>query len=164
MKTIGLLIILVCKGQFLKAQEQQAKDFYEYLVKSIEKADTNSILIKTINYGCLGSKTNWNAKISINGDLLTINFYSERFKDVKNLQLGFKTVLDTTFNVKGYVLKHSLEVEINEIKTRPIFLEGSYKISIYQGDYIKEFRFKRGDGLYSLLRLNKPLPKYLARK
>jgi hypothetical protein len=161
MKTICLLILLFCIAQFSKGQEPQAKDFYQNLAKAID-IDSGSITLKTINYGCLGSKTSWTVKIKSIGEVVRIDFY----KELKNTANSFDKldILDTSFTVKKSVLKENLKAEINEIKTRPVFIEASFNILLNYGDSEKEFRFRRGEGLYYLFRYNKKWNTYFAIK
>ena len=164
MRKISLIILLLCTVQFSKGQEPQAKDFYVNLGKDIETLDSASIILTTINYGCLGSKVNWSAKFKMIDNLVRIDFYSERPKDRTNLLSELETVLDTTITVEKSVLKKNFEAEITEIKSRPVWLEANFKISLNQGTSMKEFTFRRGEGLYYLLRFNKTWTTYFAKK
>ena len=164
MRKISLIILLLCTVQFSKGQEPQAKDFYVNLGKDIETLDSDSIILTTINYGCLGSKVNWSAKFKMIDNMVRIDFYSERPKDRTKILSELETVLDTTFTVEKSVFKKNFEAEITEIKSRPVLIEANFKISLNQGASIKEFTFRRGEGLYYLLRFNKTWTTYFAKK
>ena len=162
MKTICLLILLFCIAQFSKGQEPQAKDFYQYLTKEID-INSGSIILKTINYGCLGSKTSWTAKIKSVGEFVRIDFY-KGLNNTANSSDKLNMLLDTSFTVKKSILKENLKAEINDVKLRPVFIEASFNILLNDGDSEKEFRFRRGEGLYYLLRYNKKWNTYFAIK
>lgn len=164
MKKIGFIVLLLCIGQFSTGQELPAKDFYLHFEKAITTIKSDSITLTAVEYGCLGSQINWNAKIKNIGDLIRIDFYSQRPKDRTKTSSDPETVLDTTFTVERSILKKNLEVEITEIKSRPVFIEASFKISLFQGTSNKEFTFRRGEGLYYLLRFNKSWTSYFAKR
>ena len=162
MKKIGFIILLLCTGQFSKGQELPAKDFYLHLGRAISIIKSDSISLTAIEYGCLGSQINWSANIKSIGSLIKVDFYSQRSKDRTKPSAEFETMLITSFTVERSILKKNLEAEITKIKTRPIFIEAGFKISINQGNSKKEFTFRRGEGLYYLLRFNKTYESYFA--
>ena len=162
MKKIGFIILLLCTGQFSIGQELPAKDFYLHLGRAISIIKSDSISLTAIEYGCLGSQINWSANIKSIGNLIKVDFYSQRSKDRTKPSAEFETMLITSFTVERSILKKNLEAEITKIKTRPIFIEAGFKISINQGNSKKEFTFRRGEGLYYLLRFNKTYESYFA--
>ena len=152
-----LIIFLLFLGYFSNAQEPKAKEFYKYLEKNIPEIESDSITLTIINYGCLGSQSNSSAKITSIGKLIKVSYYHQRPKDLNKhfTEYEYETVLDTTFTVERIILKKNLKEEITQIKSRPIFIEANFKITINQKNSNKEFQFRRGDGLYDLLRYNK---------
>ncbi|MEJ7694664.1 hypothetical protein [Daejeonella sp.] len=162
MKRIAFVFLLLFTGQFSQGQELPAKDFYLHLEKVIPTIKSHSIALTVINYGCLGSQTKWSAKFTNIGNLIRVDFFSQTPKDRMNPSSELKTLLDTTFTVERRILQQDLESEITKIKTRPVFIEANFKISLDQGTSNKEFTFRRGEGLYYLLRYNKTLESYFA--
>lgn len=152
-----LIIFLLFLGQFSNAQEPKAKEFYKYLEKIIPEIESDSLTLTIIEYGCLGSQINSSAKITNIGKLIKVNYYHQRPKDLNKYykEYEYETVLDTTFTVERDILKKNLKEEITQIKSRPIFIEANFKITVNQKNSNKEFQFKRGDGLYNILRYNK---------
>lgn len=164
MKKIGFIIILLCISYFSKAQELAAKDFYLHLEKAISSID--SITLTITNYGCLGSQSNMKAKIEKTDNLLKISFYRQRGNSWANSLTNLETelILDTTFTVEKSIFKKNLSAEIIEIQSRPVLIEANFTISIAQGNSSKEFTFRRGEGLYYMLRYNKTWALYFAKK
>ena len=162
MKKIVFILLLLCTGQFSIGQELPAKDFYLHFGKVISTIKSDSISLTAIEYGCLGSQINWSANIKSIGKLIKIDFYSQRSMDRTKPSAELETMLITSFTIERSILKKNLEAEITKIKTRPIFIEAGFKISINQGNSKKEFTFKRGEGLYYLLRYNKTYESYFA--
>ena len=163
MKKIGFILLLIFTGQFSNGQELPAKEFYLHLGKIIPTIKSDSVKLTVIDYGCLGSQINWSAKIKNIGNLTRVSFYSQRPKDRTNPSSELETLLDTTFTVETSILKKNMEEEITQIKSRPVFIEASFKIILNQGNLNKEFAFRRGEGLYYLLRYNKTWESYFHR-
>jgi len=152
-----LILFLLFLGHFSNAQEAKAKEFYNYLEKIIPKVESDSITLTIVNYGCLGSQSNSSVKITNIGKLINVNYYHQRPKDLNKYytEYEYETVLDTSFTVGRDNLKRNLKEEITQIKSRPVFIEANFKITVNQKNSNKEFQFKRGDGLYDLFRYNK---------
>ena len=162
MKKIGFILFLLFTGQFSKGKELPAKDFYLHFSKAISTIKSDLITLTVIEYGCLGSQINWSANIKSIGNLIKVDFYAQKSRDLTNPSAKLETILDTSFTVKKNTLKKDLEAEITKIKTRPVIIEASFKILVSQGNSKKEFTFRRGEGLYYLLRCNKTYETYFA--
>lgn len=160
MKKIGFILLLLFAGQFSQGQELLAKEFYLHLGKAISTIKSDSVKLTVIDYGCLGSQINWSAKIKNIGNLTRVSFYSQKIKDTATISSELETVLDTTFTVETSILKKNLKAEIMQIKSRPVFIEGSFKIILNKANLNREFAFRRGEGLYYLLRYNKTWESY----
>jgi hypothetical protein len=161
-----LILILLFLVHFSNAQEPKAKEFYNYLEKNIPTIESDSITLTIVDYGCLGSQSNSSAKITNIGKLIKVSYYHQRPKDINKpiSEFEYETVLDTTFTVERNILKKNLLQEITEIKSRPIYIEANFEITFNQKSSNKEFKFRRGDGLYYLLRYNKNMESYFRRK
>ena len=164
MKKIGFILLILFTGQFSKGQELPDKDFYLHFGKAISTIKSDSITLTLIEYGCLGSQINWSANIKSIGNLIKVDFYTQKSRDITNPSAKLETMLDTSFTVERNMLKKNLEAEITKIKTRPVFIETSFKNSLNHGNSKKEFTFRRGEGLYYLLRYNKTYESYFASK
>lgn len=163
MKNVSTIILLLITGQFSQGQGLTAKDFYHHLGKAITAISSDSIILTTVEYGCLGSQITWRAQIKPIGDMIKVDFYSQRSKDITKPSAELVMVLDTTFTVEKSIIRKKLREEITEVKSRPIFIEASFEISILQGTSAKEFLFRRGEGLYYLLRFNKSWTTYFTK-
>jgi hypothetical protein len=155
-----LTIILLSLANFSNAQEQKAKEFYNYLEKTIPTTKSDSITLTIVEYGCLGSKINSSAKITNIGKLIKVDFYHQKPKNVNNPLSEYETVLDTIFTVEKNIFKKNLQDEIRGINSKRVLVEASFKISLNQKSSNKEFKFRRGEGLYYLLRYNKSYESY----
>ncbi len=164
MKKICFIFFLLCAWQFSQGQDLTAKDFYQHLGKVLPTNQSDSIILEVTEYGCLGSQINYAVKIKESDGLITVDFYSQRLKERLALSSKLETVLDTTFTIERSILKKNLEAEITQIKSRPVFIEASFKIILNQGNSSKEFTLRRGEGLCYLLRFNKSYESYFTRR
>ncbi|ALI99106.1 hypothetical protein [Rufibacter tibetensis] len=164
MKKLFSILVLLCSGFVSLGQELGATEFYRHLIKAIEDGGSDSITLTTINYGCLGSQINWTANLKKEGKLVKVDFYSQKRKDAANPSSELETTLDTTLTVEKSTLKKRLEVEVSEIVSRPVFIEGSFKITVHKGGSNKEFQFSRGEGLSYILRYNETFGSYLNKR
>jgi hypothetical protein len=155
MKQIALILLVLFSRQSSQGQEPSAKDFYIHLGNVISTTQSDSITMTVIEYGCLGSQINSSAKIKNRGNVIDVEFYHQRPKDRTKISSEYETVLDTSYTVEKSVFNNNLKTEINSIKTRPVFIQASFKIALNQGNSNKEFTFQRGEGLYYLLRFNR---------
>ena len=162
MKIIGFIPLLPCTKQSSKGQEPPAKDFYLHFGKVISTIKSDSITLTKVKYGCLGGQINWSTNIKSIGNSIKVDFYSQRSKDRTKPSAELETMLITCFTVERKILKKNLEAEITKIKTRPVFIEAGFKFSLNQGNLKKEFTFRRGEGLYYLLRHNQIYESYFA--
>jgi hypothetical protein len=155
MKQITFILLILFTGQSSQGQELPAKYFYTHLGNIISTTQPDSITLIVTEYGCLGSQINSSAKIKNKGNVIEVDFYYQRPKDRTKISSEYETLLDTSYTVEKSVFKNNLKAEINSIETRPIFIEASFKIALIQGNSNEEFRFRRGEGLYYLLRFNR---------
>jgi len=159
-----LVIFLLFLAQFSNAQEPKAEEFYKYLEKIIPTIKTDSVTLTMVEFGCLGSQINSSAKITNIGKLIRVSHYHQKAKDINNPLTEYETVLDTTFTIERSIFKKNLQEEITEIKSRPLFGEASFKITLNEKKSNKEFIFRRGEGLYYLLRYNKTWKSYFSKE
>ncbi len=159
-----LILILLFIAHFSNAQEPKAEEFYSYLEKIIPTVESDSITLTIVQYDCLGSQFNSSAKITNIGKLIKVDYYHQKPKDVNKLLSEYETVLDTTFTVERNILKKNLHDEITGINSKRILVEASFKITLNQKSSTKDFKFRRGEGLYYLLRYNKSYESYYRRK
>jgi hypothetical protein len=161
-----LIVILLFIAHFSNAQEPQAKEFFNYLEKNIPKLESDSITLTIVQYDCLGGQFISSAKITNIGKLIKVDYYHQKPKDVNKpeSEYEYETVLDTTFTVERNILKKNLHDEITGINSNRILVEASFQIILNQKSSNKEFKFRRGEGLYYLLRYNKSYESYNRRK
>jgi hypothetical protein len=96
--------------------------------------------------------------------LIKVDYYHQKLKDLNKPLSEYETVLDTTFTVERNILKKNLYDEIKGINSKRVLVEASYKITLNQKSSNKEFKFRRGEVLYYLLRYNKSYESYYRRK
>ena len=161
-----LIVLLIFIAHFSNAQEPQAKEFYNYLEKNIPTIESDSITLTIVQYDCLGGQFNSSAKITKIGKLIKVNYYHQKPKDINKpiSEIEYEKVLDTTFTVERNILKKNLHDEITGINSKRVLVEASFKITLNQKSSNKEFKFRRGEGLYYLFRYNKSYESYYLRK
>ena len=136
-----------------------ADEFYSYL-NSILKSSNKSIQFVGTNYGCLGSKYNWEAKLKKDGNKLEIQYISQKPSENDLIVMS----LDTTFVTTKKKLTEKFKTEITAVKSRPVYFEETVKIVVNTDHSKKEFVLKRADGLSFLLRYNMSFEEYYKAK
>ncbi len=162
---IGTILTLCIVTVVTNAQEPKAVAFYSEFTKRLPASKADSITLKVINYGCLGSKIIWNVKLKKVGKLISVAFYSPPPRNLDVFPVDDRMKLDTSFMVETDVLKQNLIGEFEPSKSKRFIMEGSFGISLVQRNVNKEFKnFKRGEGLYYILRFNKTYEDFFRRR
>lgn len=162
---IGVALLLSVVSVLGKAQEPNAITFYTEFAKFIPSTNADSVTLKVINCGCLGSKIIWTVKLKKVDKLISVAFYSPPPRNWGDTNIDNHLRLDTTFLVDRHILKQNLMEEFAPSKSKRFLMEGSFDISIVRRNVNKEFKnFKRGEGLYYILRFNKTYEDFFRRK
>lgn len=153
---VGIAIFLSVISVSAKGQEPNAVAFYKEFAKFLPATKADSITLKVINYGCLGSQIIWNVKLKKADNAISVEFYSPPPRNLDVFIVDNRMKLDTSYLLAAEVLKQNLIGEYTDLNSKRFLMEGSYEISLLRRGVNKRFEFfRRGEGLYYILRFNK---------
>ncbi len=163
-KLFLFFIINFCYVIPSSAQNNSVREFYMYLNQVLEDKNIESIDLFETHYGCLGSKSYWDAILSKKGNKIEIKYYSHVAKDKHDLDVLVRR-LDTVFTISKKRLIENFKNEIiNSESNRRIILEGTYKLIIKTKNDKNEFLIKKVEGLRYILRYNKVYEEYFSNR
>lgn len=156
-KMILPLVLLLCVAFPSTAQTSNtANEYYSYLNSILKNKNNTSIELSGTNYGGMGSKFNWEARLQKNGKKIEIQYSSQKPSEDDSIIM----TLDTTFATTGKKMIEKFKTEITAVESRPVYFEETVKIIVKTADSNKEFLLKRADGLPFLLRYDRSFEEY----
>lgn len=156
-KLILTLFLILCIGLTSRAQTiANTSEFYTYLNTILKDKNNTSIELSGTNYGGMGSKFNWEARLQKNGKKIEIQYSSQKPSEDDSMIM----TLDTTFATTGKKMIEKFKTEITAVESRPVYFEETVKIIVKTADSNKEFLLKRADGLPFLLRYDRSFEEY----
>ena len=156
-KMILPLVLLLC-GVFSSTAQttNTANEYYSYLNNILKNKNNTSIELSGTNYGGMGSKFNWEARLQKNGKKIEIQYSSQKPSEDDSIIM----TLDTTFVTTGKKMIEKFKTEITAVESRPVYFEETVKIIVKTADSNKEFILKRAEGLPFLLRYDRSFEEY----
>lgn len=140
-----------------------ATEFYSYLNSILENKSNKFIQLRGTDYGTLGSKFNWEAKIKKKRKNIEV-VYNSQIPNEENDSDLIKMQLDTTFVTTRNKLIQNFKTEITSIESRPVYFALIVKVVVNTTHSNKEFTLKRADGLSFLLRYDRSFEEYYKQK
>jgi hypothetical protein len=131
-------------------------EFYYYLNTILENKSNKNIQLLGTNYGLLGSKYHWEAKLKKKGKKIEIQYKSQQPNENDLLLMR----LDTTYVITQKKLIQSFKKETIAIESRPTYYDETITISIKTTYPNKEFNLSRAEGLSFLLRYDKSFEEF----
>jgi len=160
-KLLFTLFLFLSVVMFSKAQTIATTDeFYSCLNNILKNKKNKTIELLGTNYGAMGSKFSWSAKLKKDGKKIEIQYNSQKPDDGDLVVMS----LDTTFVTTRKKLIEKFKTEISAVESRPVYFEEIVKVIVNTEHSKKEYVLNRADGLPFLLRYDTSFEEYYKNK